>query len=130
VHNDVGVGLDEATYHQSLLDCFSDKGVPAISKPRKYLIHLDEKEKKIIEEYSEIKGKIGESMRQLLAKVRDAILFVYEAHGLGYGTAVCRDLLRAELDYQKIVGRFYPLIIKKFKISHLNNPFLCQFDEG
>jgi GxxExxY protein len=179
VHNDVGVGLDEVTYHQSLLDCFSDKGVHAISKQRKHLvprsieirrfeldllvfekiilalkslqcdflqnhyvqiiselklwqkdlgllvnfgrpraeierIPFDEKEKKVIEQYSEIKGKIGESTRQLLAKVRDAILFVYETHGLGYGTAVCRDLLRAELDYQKIVYRRNPSIQVKY----------------
>jgi GxxExxY protein len=174
VHNDVGVGLDEALYHQSLLDCFLRKGVPATSKARKHLEHrgieirrfeldllvfekiilalksvecdflqnhyvqiiselklwqkdlgllvnfgrlkteferipFDEKEKKVVEDYSEIKGKIDESMRQLLAKVRDAILFVYETHGLGYGTVVCRDLIRAELDYQKIPYQRNPL---------------------
>lgn len=39
VHNDVGAGLDEAPYHQSLLDCFLRKGVPATSKARKHLEH-------------------------------------------------------------------------------------------
>jgi len=141
VHNGIGIGLDEELYHQSLLDCLLKKGIPAISKARKYLEHrgaeirkfeldllvfekiilalksvecdflqnhyvqiiselklwqkdlgllvnfgrlkikteripFDEKEKKIIEDYSEIKGKIGESLRQLLARVRDAILFM------------------------------------------------------
>lgn len=54
-------------------------------------------------------------MRQLLAKVRDAILFVYETHGLGYGTVVCRDLIRAELDYQKIPYQRNPLIQVKYQ---------------
>jgi len=175
VHNDVGVGLDEELYHQSLFECFLRKGIPAISKARNHLEHrgveirkfeldllvfekiilalksvecdflqnhyvqiitelklwqkdlgllinfgrlkiktkripFDEKEKKIIEDYSEIKGKINESLRQLLARLREAILFVYETHGLGYGTVVCRDLLRAELDYQKIACQSRPSI--------------------
>ena len=54
-------------------------------------------------------------MRQLLAKVRDAILFVYETHGLGYGTVVCRDLIRAELDYQGIAYQSNPLIQVEFQ---------------
>jgi GxxExxY protein len=180
VHNDIGVGLDEQLYHQSLFDCFVRKGVPVVSKARKHLEHrgieirkfeldllvfekiilalksvecdflqnhyvqiiselklwqkdlgllvnfgrlkakieripFDEKEKKIIEDYSEIKGKLDESLRQLLARVRDAILFVYETHGLGYGTVVCRDLLRAELDFQKIGYEKNPLIQINFQ---------------
>jgi GxxExxY protein len=180
VHNDVGVGLNEEIYHQSLLDCFLRKGIPAISKARKHIEHrgveirsfeldllvfekiilalksvecdflqnhyvqiiselklwrkdlgllvnfgriktkferipFDEKEKKVVEDYSEVKGKIGETMRQLLAKVRDALLLVYETHGLGYGTVVCRDLIRAELDYQKIAYQINPLIQVKFR---------------
>jgi len=180
VHNDVGVGLDEELYHQSLLDCFLRKGIPVVSKARKYLEHrgieirkfeldllvfekiilalksvecdflqnhyvqiiselklwqkdlgllvnfgrlkikteripFDEKEKKIIEDYSEIKGKISESLRQLLAELRSAILFVYETHGLGYGAIVCRDLLRAELDYQKIACQSRPSIQIEFQ---------------
>lgn len=180
VHNDVGVGLDEETYHQSLFDRFVKKGIPAISKERKHLMHrgieirrfeldllvfekiilalkslecdflqnhyvqiiselklwqkdlgilvnfgqlktkferlpFDEKNKKVVEDYSEIKGKIGESARQLLTSVRDSILFVHETHGLGYGTVVCRDLIRAELDYQKIVYQRNPLFQVEFQ---------------
>jgi len=180
VHNDVGGGLDEELYHQSLLECFLRKGIPAISKERKHLMHrgmeirrfeldllvfekiilalksvecgflqnhyvqiitelklwqkdlgllvnfgrlkseieripFDEKEKRIVEDYSEIKGKIGEPLRQLLAKARDCILFVYETHGLGYGTVVCRDLLRAELDYQKITYSRNPSIQVEYR---------------
>ncbi len=32
-YNDIGVGLDEEIYHQSLLDCFLEKGVPVIKNP-------------------------------------------------------------------------------------------------
>jgi len=31
VHNEIGVGLDEETYHQSLFDCLLRKGIPAVS---------------------------------------------------------------------------------------------------
>ncbi|MEK7728768.1 MAG: GxxExxY protein [candidate division KSB1 bacterium] len=165
VHNEVGVGLDEETYHQALLKNFSRNGVPAVSKERKALLHrgvplrsfeldvmaydkiilalksvqsnflqnhyvqiiselklwqkdlgmlvnfgkpkaeieripFDEKKKKFVEDYSEIKDKITSADRQLLAKVRSAILFVFETHGLGYGKIVYQNLLRAELDYR------------------------------
>jgi len=186
VHNDIGVGLDEATYHQHLLDCFLRKGVPVISKERKHLVHrgvkvrkfeldllvfekiilalkslqcgflqnhyvqiiselklwkkdlgllvnfgqpkaqieripFDEKEKKIIEDYAEIKGKIDESTRQLLAKVREAILFVFETHGLGYGMTVCRELLQAELDYHKVIYQKHPSIEVKYQDKLVRN---------
>lgn len=167
VHNDIGVGLNEETYHQALLACFSKRGFPTVSKERKYLVHrgarlkrfeldflvfekiivalkavpidfvqahyaqiiselklwqkdlgllvnfgrpraeieripFNEKEKRIGEDYSEIKRRVGEATRRLLARIREAILFVFEAHGLGYGKVACQNLLQAELDYQKI----------------------------
>lgn len=180
VHNEIGVGLDEATYHQHLLDRFLRKGIPVISKKRKHLVHrgveirrfeldllvfekiilalkslqcnflqnhyvqiiselklwqkdlgllvnfgqpkaqieripFDEKEKKIIEDYAEIKGRIDESTRRLLAKLREAILSVFETHGLGYGMVVCRELLQAELDYQEIEYKKNPSIAVKYQ---------------
>jgi len=179
VHNEIGVGLDEETYHQSLFDCLMRKGIPAVSKARKQLVHrgvdirkfeldllafekiilalkalqcdflqnhyvqifselklwkkdlgllmnfgrqkaaiersvFDEKEKKIVEDYSEIKGKIDEATRQLLAKFREALLFVLDVHGLGYGMVVCRDLLRAELDYRELAYLTHPTIDVKY----------------
>lgn len=200
VHNEVGVGLDEETYHQSLVDCFSRKGIPVVSKERKQLVHrgidirkfeldllafekiilalkslqcdflqnhfvqiiselklwqkdlgllinfgrqkaaierlpFDEKEKKIVEEYSEIKGKLDDSIRQWLAKFREALLYVLEIHGLGYGMVVCRDLLRAELDYREIVhSTNTPIYVKyrgklirtgKAKALRIADQFLC-----
>lgn len=200
VHNEIGVGLDEEAYHQSLLDCFLRKGIPVVSKERKQLAHrgveirkfeldllafekiilalkslqcdflqnhyvqiiselklwqkdlgllinfgrqkaaieripFDEKEKKIVEDYSEIKGKISESTRQVLAKLRKAILAVFETHGLGYGMVVCRDLIRGELDYREIVhSTNTPLYIKyrgklvrtvKAKAMRITDQLLC-----
>jgi len=39
VHNDIGIGLDEETYHQALVDCFNRRSIPVISKERKSLTH-------------------------------------------------------------------------------------------
>jgi GxxExxY protein len=200
-HNEVGVGLDEESYHQVLLDCFLRKGVPAISKERKHLVHrdvsvrrfeldllvyekiilalkslpcvflqnhyvqiiselklwqkdlgllvnfgrlkteieripFDEKEKKVIEDYSEVKGKIEKSARESLAGVRDAVLFVHETHGLGYGMAVYRDLLRAEFNHQKIVHdscaplhvKYRDKLLRSFKVKALRvaDQLLCR----
>ncbi len=165
VHNEVGVGLDEETYHQALLKSFSRNGIPAVSKERKALLHrgvplrsfeldvlafdkiilalksvqsnflqnhyvqilselklwqkdlgmlvnfgkpkveieripFNEKKKELVEDYTEIKAKITSDDRQLLAKVRNAILFVFNTHGLGYGKIVYQKLLHAELDYR------------------------------
>ena len=167
VHQEIGVGLGEEAYHQTLLESFIRKGIPAISKERKHVMHrgiavrkfeldllvfakiilalksvqsdflqahyvqiiselklwqkdlgllvnfgrskadtkripFDEKEKKIIEAYAEVKGKASQSVRQLLAQVIEAIKFVFETHGLGYGRTVYRDLIRAELNYRQI----------------------------
>ena len=184
VHNEIGVGLDEESYHQGLLECFRQKGIAAISKERKYLVHrnvrlrrfeldmlmfekiilalksvqcdflqahyvqiiselklwkkdlgvlinfgrpkveierlpFDEKEKKIVEDYSEIKGKINESAKKLLAKLREAIIFVFETHGLGYGRVVYQDLVRAELDYREIVYDTSTPIQVKYREKHI-----------
>ena len=40
--------------------------------------------------------------RDILARLRDAILHVFEAHGLGYGEVTCRKLIETEFDYRKI----------------------------
>lgn len=92
---------------------------------------LDEKEKKIVEDYSEVKGKIDESTRQGLAKFREALLYVLETHGLGYGMTVCRDLLRAELDYRELAYLTHPIIDVKYHgkvVRHLKAKALCIAD--
>ena len=95
----------------------------------------DEKEKKISEDYSEIKGKIDEPARQYLAKLREALFYVLDVHGLGYGMVVYRDLLRAELDYREIKYSINaPIHVKhrdklvrivKAKAMRITDQFLC-----
>lgn len=43
VHNHIGFGFDEDSYHQGLKDHFSRIGLPYISKHRETLIHRDKK---------------------------------------------------------------------------------------
>jgi GxxExxY protein len=193
VHNKLGVGYDEETYHQALARRFRElKDISFLSKERKWLQHrnlpirmfeLDfltfdkiilllkciqsdfirpnyiqmiselklwerrlglmvnfglpkikikripftEKEKKLREDYSYIKNRITESERDLLLKLRDAILFVYECHGLGYGKVVCRKLVETELTFQNIrfekhatiVVKYNEEVIRNFKMRYL-----------
>lgn len=168
VHNEVGVGYDEPTYHEGLIRRFQDDGdIPFVSQEIKWLVHRDlpvrmfkldllafdkiilalkciqsdfiqpnyvqmiselklwqkhlglmvnwglpqvnikripftEKERKLWEDYSYIQNRMTAQERQLLLKLREAILFVYECHGLGYGKTVYRKLMETELAFQKI----------------------------
>jgi GxxExxY protein len=167
VHNEIGVGFDEETYHQGLMRRFMKAGLPFVSKQQRELMHrgepirtfeLDyladdkvivelkclrcgflranyiqilshlklwqkdlgllvnwgypklyfkripftEKPKEVVEDYSYIKGKLAEPERQTLARLRDAVLFILETHGLGYGRSVYQDLVKAELQYRQI----------------------------
>lgn len=193
VHNKLGVGYDEETYHQALIRRFQEKGdIPFMSQEIKWLLHrnlpirmfkLDfltfdkiilllkciqsgfiqpnyvqmiselklwqkhlglmvnvglpkvnikripftEKDKKLWEDYSYIQNRMTEPERQLLLRLRDAILFVYECHGLGYGKVVCRKLVETELTFQKtrfekhatIAVKYNDEIIRNFKMRFL-----------
>jgi len=167
VHNEIGTGFDEETYHQGLIQRFTKAGIPFVSKQQRVLFHrgepiktfeLDfladdkvigelkcmrcnflranyiqilsylklwqkklgllvncgfprlfierlpftEKPKKIVEDYSHIKGTLRVSERQSLRKLRDAVLSILDTHGLGYGKSVYQDLVQAELQYRQI----------------------------
>jgi GxxExxY protein len=65
-------------------------------------IPFDEKPKTILENYDYIKHNITANERKTLAKFRDAILYVFQIHGLGYGEVICRKLVEAELDFRHI----------------------------
>jgi GxxExxY protein len=60
------------------------------------------KSKKVIENYDYIKDLINDSERKILGKLREAIFYIFEAHGLGYGESVYYRLLEMELDFRKI----------------------------
>ncbi|MCK6561243.1 GxxExxY protein [candidate division KSB1 bacterium] len=167
VHNEIGVGFDEETYHQGVIRRFMKAGIPFVSKPQRHILHrgapvktieLDfladekviielkclrcgflranyiqilshlklwqkklgllvnwgfprlqfkripftEKPKKVAEEYGYIKGALTESERLALARLREAILFVLETHGLGYGKSTYQALVQSELKYRQI----------------------------
>jgi GxxExxY protein len=167
VHNSLGVGYDEFTYHKALERRFRKKGFDHRSEERKTLTHrgrkarefkadfitfdkiilelkmlqsnfvranyvqiiselklwqmrlgllvnfglqkveieripFTEKAKTINENYDYIRDCLAEHDRDILARLRDAILYVFEMHGLGYGEVTCRKLIETELDFRKI----------------------------
>jgi len=192
VHNEVGVGYDEETYHQGLIRKFGKEGIGFSSKEKIKLLHrgilvrefaldflledkvilalkslpcdflqvnyvqlftelklwkkhlgllvnfglpkvkiqrriYDDKPFAVEENYDHIKGRMTEDKRQILKKVRDAILFVGESHGLGLGKSVVRQLVEAELAYQQIQNDndvpvpvdYLGEIIRTYKMRHL-----------
>lgn len=192
VHNDIGVGYDEETYHQGLIRKFGREGVAFSSKEKIRLKHrgilvqefaldflledkvilalkslpcdflqvnyvqlfselklwtkhlgllvnfgqpkvkierriYDDKPFVVDESYDHIKSRMTEHERQILQRVRDAILFVGETHGLGFGKSVVRKLVEAELAYQQIQNdkdvpvpvNYLGETIRTYKIRHL-----------
>ncbi|MDZ7377218.1 MAG: GxxExxY protein [candidate division KSB1 bacterium] len=99
-------------------------------------IPFNEKEKRINENYDFIKSFITETERHVLGKLRDAILFIFNTHGLGYGESVYHKMLAIELDYRKInyqtqfpiEVRFEENIISTFKMKPIlvENQIVCD----
>ncbi len=65
-------------------------------------IPFSEKGKKKSENYDYIKGILAPADREHLKNLREAILTVFEMHGLGYGESVCQHLVLAELRHREI----------------------------
>jgi GxxExxY protein len=97
---------------------------------------FDEKEKTINENYDFIKNIITEKERKVLAKLREAILNIFNTHGSGYGESVYHKMLNIELDYRKInyqtrfpiEVRFEEDIISTFKMKPvlIENQIICD----
>ncbi len=167
VHNALGVGYDEFTYHEALNRRFRKRGIEHRSEERKALIHrgrsvrefkvdlitfdkiilelkalasgfikpnyvqiiselklwqmhlgllvnfglqkvaieripFTEKERIIRENYDYIIDCLTAQDREILARLRDAILHVFEIHGLGYSDVTYRQILERELDFREI----------------------------
>jgi GxxExxY protein len=167
VHNSLGVGYDEFTYHKALERRFRAIGIDHRSKEHKVLTHrgrkvrefeadfvnfgkiilelktlksnfvranyiqliselkvwemclgllvnfglqkveivripYTEKSKILHEDYNYIRDCMSGQDRTILARLRDAILYVFATHGLGYGEVTCRKLIEAELDFRRI----------------------------
>ena len=88
---------------------------------------FDEKQKTTNENYEFIKNIITEKERKVLAKLREAILYIFQTHGLGYGESIYTKIFNIELDYRKInyqtrfplEVRFEEEIISTFKMKPL-----------
>jgi len=167
VHNSLGVGYDEPTYHKALECRFLKTGLNHRSKEHKALFHrgrkvreyeadfiafdkivlelkslqsgfikpnyvqilselklwqmqlgllvnfglqkveierfpFTEKDRTVRENYDYIKDCITGQDRKVLAGLREAILYVFEVHGLGYNDVICRQIIEKELDFRQI----------------------------
>jgi GxxExxY protein len=65
-------------------------------------IPFTEKEKVIHENYDYIRDCLTAPDRETLARLRDAILYVFEIHGLGYSAVTYRQIFEKELDFRQI----------------------------
>lgn len=65
-------------------------------------IPFTEKERSVWENYDYIKECTTEQDRKILARLREAILFAFETHGLGYNDVIYRRIVERELDFQGI----------------------------
>jgi len=107
-------------------------GLPKVNIERRV---YHEKPLVVDENYDYVKGHMNEAERQTLKKLREAILFVAETHGLGFGKSVVNKIIEMELAHQKIKfekGVPIPVnyldeIIRVFKMRHLliENNIIC-----
>lgn len=99
-------------------------------------IPFTEKPQRIHENYDYVKNFMNEKDRNFLVKTRDAILHVFEIHGLGYGESLYRKLIETELDFRRIryQHRFpievsyedEPISIFKMKPMLIENRLICE----
>ena len=97
---------------------------------------FSEKAREIKENYDYIKNYLTDTDRILLAKLRDAILYVLDVHGLGYGQSIYQKIMGIELDYRQIkYQNRFPIkvkydeeIISLFKMKPLliENRLICD----
>jgi len=73
--------LSELKLWQKHLGLMVNVGLPKVNIKR---IPFTEKDRKFLEDYSYVKDRMTEPERQILLRLREAVLFVYECHGLGY----------------------------------------------
>lgn len=74
-------------------------GIPRVNIKR---IPFTEKKKELFEDYSYVKNRMTVIDRKIMHQLREAIIFVYNCHGLGYGKTVYKKLIIAELTHRKI----------------------------
>jgi GxxExxY protein len=97
---------------------------------------FSEKAKEVNENYDYIKNYLTDADRTILAKLRDAILYVLEVHGLGFGQSIYQKIMSIEIDYRQIkYQNRFPIkvkydeeIISLFKMKPLliENRLICD----
>jgi GxxExxY protein len=110
--------ISELKLWQKHLGLMVNFGLPRVNIKR---IPFNEKEKKLWEDYSYIHNRMSERERQLMLKLREAVLFIYNNHGLGYGKTVCRKLVEIELAFQKIQFEQHANIAVKYNGEVIRN---------
>ncbi|MFQ5769332.1 MAG: GxxExxY protein, partial [bacterium] len=93
-------------------------GLPKVNIRR---IPFTEKQKVQYEDYSHVKDRMNNFEHLLVLKLREAVLFVFQCHGLGYGKSIYQKLIEAELTYRKIKFRTYTPIEVKYDDEVIRN---------
>ena len=88
------------------------------------------------EDYSYIRNDLTQNDKEILADLREAVLYIAKIHGLGYGDSIYNKLFMAELDHMKIRYQnripininFDEKIISVFKMKPIliENRIICE----
>jgi len=107
-------------------------GLPKVNSKR---VIFKEKQGEFIEDYQHIRTLITPENREVLKKVRAAILKIFEIYGLGYNETIYKKLLFAEFSAEGInyaPSTFIPLKYKEIGIRNfemkmplISNQFIC-----
>jgi GxxExxY protein len=91
--------ISELKLWQKNLGLLVNFGLPRVNYKR---VPFSEKKKNIFEDYDYIKKQISESDRQILKVIREALLFIFKCHGLGYGKSIYKKIVAAEFNFQRL----------------------------
>jgi len=107
-------------------------GLPKV-KIERMIYH--EKAFKIEEDYDFIKKEMAEAEREILKKIRQAVILIGKMHGFGFSKLIYRKLIKAELEYQKvkiekgitIPVHYFDELIRTYKMRHflIENKIIC-----
>lgn len=117
---------------QKQLGLLVNFGLPKVRIKR---VPYSEKQKEILENYDHIKPMMSEDDRKHLLRIRQAVLSVFEMHGLGYGEEIYQSLVEAELRARGVefqVGRIIPIeyegqVIRNYEmdILFIEDKYVC-----
>jgi hypothetical protein len=99
VHNEVGIGRQEAAYHAACRLWLEAHEVPFMGLDRVHheRIVCDEKSTDLIQSWKHWKNRISGKEQHIGEGVRNALVNLYAEHGVGYGSDVTRKLVQCSL---------------------------------